>query len=355
MSTFKPFGPRSSAHHLERAAFTAAYAAATRDLFGGASGVSDVARELWSDDRATRLLLRGAVNPSDTSSAAALAYTAVSDFVSSLGPLSAGARLVDIGVKAKLDGVAALTIPRRQEGKPNTDVQWVSEGGAIPARRFDIQGVTLGPMRKLAILSSVTRELAERASGEAVVAALLREDTAASLDAALFSDAQPGSLLTGAILVSASTASEPSVAMIEDLEALAGAIAEAGGSGEVIYVAAPRQAVSAKIRFGSNRGVVLWPSGALAGGTVVCVQPDAFVSAFGPIPRITAGLETAIQLNTVADALSTSGTPNSIAAPVRSTFQQDLVALRCILDAAWAMRATQRVAVVENVGWGAGP
>jgi hypothetical protein len=354
---------QSSSHeaavHFERAAFTAAHAAATKDLYGGAPGVAEVVRELWPEDRATPLILRAAVNPADTSSAAALASVAVSDFVASLTPLSAAARLISAGIKADLDGIAATTIPRRHESKPNADASWIPEGGPIPARQYDLDGVTLGPVRRLAVLSCVTRELAERTSGEAVVATLLREDTASSLDAALFSSApangQPAGLLAGLTPISASAASDNTAAMIADLEALAGAIADAGGSGEIVFIAAPRQAVSARLRLGTNRGVTVWTSSALAAGTVLAVQPDAFVSAFGPVPRITAGLETAIHMNTEAAALSTAGPPNAVAAPVVSTFQQDLIALRCILDAAWTMRATGRVAVITDAAWGSAP
>lgn len=66
------------------------------------------------------LLLKAATSPATTSSsnwAGSLASSAVADFIGSLGPISAAARLIAAGVTASLDGVATSEIPRRQGGK----------------------------------------------------------------------------------------------------------------------------------------------------------------------------------------------------------------------------------------------
>ncbi|MFZ5715902.1 MAG: hypothetical protein ACOY3N_23990 [Bradyrhizobium sp.] len=306
------------------------------------------------------LLLKAATSPATTSSsnwAGSLASSAVLDFIGSLGPISAAAKLIAAGVTASLDGVATTEIPRRQGGKPSSDVVWVTEGGAIPVRNYLINSVTLGPTRKLALLSAMSRESA--ASSEDAVGMLVREDTAASLDASVFSTApadatRPAGILAGLTAIPAANLTDDTATMIADLEAISGAIADAGGS-DVAFIMAPRQALSAKLRIEASRGVTIWPSAGLPSGTVVGVQPDAFVSAFGPIPKITASVEATVHMDTAALPLSSVGTPSSVAAPIQNAFQSDLILLRCILDCAWAMRAEGRVAFVQNVHWGTAP
>ncbi|MCK1679406.1 hypothetical protein IVA87_08020 [Bradyrhizobium sp. 147] len=308
------------------------------------------------------LLLKAATSPATTSSsnwAGSLASTAVADFIGSLGPLSAAARLIAAGVTASLDGLATVEIPRRQGGKPSGDVAWVAEGGAIPVRQYVFDSVTLGPTRKLPILTAISREAA--ASGEDAIGMLVREDTAASLDASVLSAAsadasRPAGILAGLTAIPAANLTDDSATMIADLEAIGGAIADAGGSGDVVYIMAPRQALSAKLRLGTSRGVTVWPSAGLPSGTVVGVQPDAFVSGFGATPRITASIEATVHMDTAALSLSEVGTPSAIlAAPIKSAFQGDFILLKCILDCAWAMRAEGRVAFVEGAHWGTAP
>lgn len=49
--------------------------------------------------------------------------------------------------------------------------------------------------------------------------------------------------------------------------------------------------------------------------------------------------------------IAVAGTPNVVAAPVRSMFQTDSLALRMILDMNWTMRRAGMVAFVTSVGW----
>lgn len=360
LSSFRPFASRSAAKHFERAIFASVHAAASGDVHRG--GPAGVAAVLWPDDfRAAGLLLRGAVSPTDTSAAATLAVTAVADFIASLTPNSAAARLIGAGQTASLDGIKTLGYPRRQGGKPAASVAWVREGGAIPVKQSLLEVVQLGPVKKLAVISAITHEIAERASGESTVSTLLREDCAASLDAGMFNNLaatadSPAGLLYGVAsdhIITAASSGSNTERMTSDLEAIAGAIADSGGS-DVVYIAAVRQANAARLRLGSTRATV-WPSLALPAGTVVGVEAAAFVSAFGAIPRIQASTETLLQMDDTPGALSAVGTPNTVAAPIRSTFQTDTIALKCVLDAAWVMRAPGRVAYTTGATWGAPP
>src|SRR5262249_11087434 len=49
--------------------------------------------------------------------------------------------------------------------------------------------------------------------------------------------------------------------------------------------------------------------------------------------------------------ISATGTPNTIAAPVRSLYQTDTIAMRLILPAAWTWRTAGAVAWIQNTTW----
>jgi len=335
--------------HVERSIIAAAKAALTKtDPVG-------VAKTLWPNDQTTHLLLRAAVSPTSTTSASALSIDTAIDFVGALAPLSAAARLINIGMRVSLTGRNSISIPRRVGGKAASDVAWIAEGSPIPAKKFALDEATLGPTKKMALLAGLTRELVEYTSGQDTVSTLMREDFAASLDATMFSATsganQPNGLLVGVTPITASIATEPTAAMVNDLEHLAGTVLSAGGS-SVVYIASPRQAASAGLRLLTPSPPPVWPCPALAAGTVIAIEPSAFVSAFGPEPRIGASTETAIHFESVSP--QPIGSPgNIVASPTESAFQSELVIIRCILDAAWCMRATGMVAVITGAIWGA--
>jgi hypothetical protein len=56
-------------------------------------------------------------------------------------------------------------------------------------------------------------------------------------------------------------------------------------------------------------------------------------------------------MDTVPSALSAVGSPNTVAAPMRSAFQSDVTALRSILPIDWALRRAGAVAVVNGTTW----
>ena len=102
---------------------------------------------------------------------------------------------------------------------------------------------------------------------------------------------QPNGLLLGVSPLTASAATNKTDAMIEDFEKLAGSVLNAGGV-SVVYIASPKQAAAAQLRLLTD--ATIWSCPALAPGSVVCVEPSAFVSIFGPEPRVSASIETAV-------------------------------------------------------------
>jgi hypothetical protein len=253
-------------------------------------------------------------------------------------------------MKVDLAGLNSIKVPRRATAaKPATDVAWIVEGNPIPVKSYALDTVSIGPARKLSMIAVLSRESIVHANGLQNVSTLLREDVSASLDVYGFSataavaDTSPGGLLAGVTPITA-TAGGGDVAMYGDLEKLSGAIADVGGGGSLVYIMASRQAYAARLRLRNISEVTIWPSPFLTAGTIIAVEAAAFVSFVSPLPDITAGNDGMIHLNTVP-LVGLTGSP------VRSMFQEDLIALRCQIEIAYAMRAPM-IAVVNTATWG---
>ena len=139
--------------HFERAVFAVArHAARQFSDFDKCRTSEDVARRIWPKDDVTPLLLtRAATSLATTTTtgwAAEFARAAVGDFIKSLAPQSAAARLIKAGLQTSLAGINSIHIPRRQ-GLPANDVAWAGEGAPIPARAFNLTTAEFGPARKL--------------------------------------------------------------------------------------------------------------------------------------------------------------------------------------------------------------
>ena len=86
-------------------------------------------------------------------------------------------------------------------------------------------------------------------------------------------------------------------------------------------------------------------------GTVIVLDALAFVSGFSGGPQIDVAESALVHLEDTSPLeISTTGTPNTVAAPVRSAFQADLKVLRCVLRASWAMRAPA-IAYTTTATW----
>ena len=342
---------RLAARSLERAAFASFLAAAKR----GHGDASATAATLYPQDTvARRILTRGAVAPLTTGYAdltGAMTATATGDFLASLAPQSAGARLIASGLRLTLAPEQQLALPVRPAGA--VPLAWVPEADAIPIRRHALAKVLLGPSRKMAAISVHSRELARQANADAIFGALLREDAAASLDAALFAttpatEDAPAGLLHGVAPLTPTTGSGLE-AMELDLIALSSAVSAAGGS-DVMFVASPAQAAAVQIRKPEIAARVV-ASSFLAAGTVVAVDRAALVSGFGAAPDVESSHYTTLHLDDAPAQISMAGSPNIVAAATQSTFQHALIATRLILDAAFVLRAPGLIAHIEGVTW----
>lgn len=345
----RPAYPKPSPQFLERAAFAAVLAADR----GRGTNAAALCRTLFPDDEVSAgLLSRAAVAGASLSGwAGELAGEAVATFMGSLSPLSAVSKLITRGVRVTFDDDKQVSIPRRPGGAQV--LPWVEEGSPIAARADTLNKLTIGPPKKLGIIVVFSGELARQSSAQAIFTAMLREDAAASLDAAYFatsggSSAAHAGLLNGVTPITASIAGGHT-AMQEDMSALAAAVAT-GGSGEVVFIMGAGMAAKIPILEPHLRVEVL-ASAAVPDNRVIAIDPLALVSGFGTSPDIAASQETAIHAETSPGQIGGAGTPNTVAAPVYSMFQTGQIGLRILADAAFGLRRAGAVAYVDGIDW----
>jgi hypothetical protein len=303
----------------------------------------DIARRNWPKDAATlSLVQRSASNPGQTTGTwgDALATQGWAAFLASLQP-SAGASLIAAGSRFDLSGRVTVHMPRASS---TGAAHWVAEGAPIPVPQATTVSVALGPPCKLALIESITREIAEHADGESVAEMIMSDSVRLALETALFGNAagtatNPPGLLNGVSASTASTGPDGYTACLGDIRIVTDAIVAAGGGQDVRYFTSPGRKTALDSYMpqlaGRTYGSTSIPSAQLVG-----IDAAAFASGFSAVPEISASLESVIVFDdsSTPPQVGTPGTPAVVGAPARSAYQHDLVVLRCILRAAWAMR-----------------
>jgi hypothetical protein len=307
------------------------------------------ARNPWRDDADVELVMRGAVSPTSTTNAAALATVKLA-LLAALQPVSAAAQVIAKSMGLSFDGALTIGIPSLS--LPNA--RWVAEGAPIPvAQGISTAGSRIYPY-KLGIIVSMTREMIESSSAESITRQLLVESTGPVLDQALFSASagvaglHPPGLLFNIPPLTASTGSGFD-AMLQDVGSLVQAVAPVSGAGQPLIVAAPKQATAIGMAARDPLTTVL-SSAALPVGTVVAVVPQALVSVV-ETPRLDASSEAgSLHMEDTAPAEIVDGS-GVFAKPVMSIFQMDSVALRMTLPASWGLRSPLAAAWIQSATW----
>jgi hypothetical protein len=200
----------------------------------------------------------------------------------------------------------------------------------------------------------VTNELNDATPGTAVavIGRVLADACNASIDATAF-DTNPADITRPAGLLYGVTAQLPSpadpyVALADDLGNLAQAIGNARiDPSNIIYVAGPREATVIKMRGGDNLNVLMTLG--LPAKSVAAFAPAAVYSGYQDVPAIETSEDVAIHMeDTAPKDIVTS--PGAVAAPVKSFFQTNCIAIKVRTRAAWAV-TPGGAQIVNNVNW----
>lgn len=349
MNTARLFPPRPVSGNALVRAVTAQVLAVARGWHQ--ADAKQIAAQSWERDEFTQAVLRAAMNPTTTANAAALGSTAVGAFVLTLGGQSGAAGLIARSEKLSLGRATSIALPFDDI---STNAAWISEGAAIPVASPTLGVVSLGPIRRLALIQVISQTLADYSaeSAEVIIGALLRSSAARVLDTTVLGTAaadstKPAGIRFGIAALTA-TAGGGLNALVSDVAALFAAITAAGAGVDPVLICTPARAARLRALAPGLSTIAIFTSTQLGETEIIAVDSAAFVSAFGEI-EIEASTEATLHFEDVApQAIGVSGSPT---VPMRNLWQQALVGYRLIIRATWALRPPGAVSWLTAATW----
>jgi HK97 family phage major capsid protein/HK97 family phage prohead protease len=304
--------------------------------------------------------------------AAELVQTAFLDMIETLIPISVYPGLSNRGPKFTFGRNGIVSIPARSTATTVAG-SFVGQGAPIPVRQGAFTATTL-TVKKLGVITTFSREMAEHSTPqiEAVLRQAILEDTSVAIDTILLdataaSAIRPAGLRNGVTGATATTGGGLA-ALVGDVKALAGSLITSsnGHLRDPVWIMNPIQVLSIQFQTNANgqfifqdeiaqgrfRGYPLYQSTTVPSGTVLLLDAADFFSATGDVPTFNASDTATLHMDDTSPlALSATGAPNTVAAPIRSLYQTDSLAIRMTMDMNWSMRRTGVVAFVSGVTW----
>ncbi|WP_354099347.1 hypothetical protein [Bradyrhizobium sp. S3.9.2] len=292
-----------------------------------------------------RLELRSAVEPMKAADFSGDTVAALM----TLAPDSALTEILDLAVKIDLTGVSQFSFPL--PGSFSNAV-FVEEGFPIPVGQGAFEGLLIGPIKKVALISALSNELENYSAPIAsVVISHVIKIAVGDGGAKVLLSADPATAAAPAGLLNGVASIPAGASISDDLGALIGAIAAAGiDTKNVAFIAAPEQALALQTQPWPNFKHRVIEAKTLTAGTVIAIAPDGFVVAGEGVPVIETSKSAVLHMADPAEQIAMPGAPATIAAPVVSMFQTDSFALKCIARLTWSV-APGAVAWIENAAW----
>jgi hypothetical protein len=300
-----------------------------------------------------------------------LATTTYGEFLDLLYPGSIYGPLSARGFRAMLGRFAVLSMPTRTT-TASIAGSFVAEGAPIPVRQASFAPITIG-LKKMAVISSYTREIAEHSNPqiEGILRSLIAEDTSIAIDTILV-DATAASAIRPAGLRSGVSGLTPTAgggftALVGDVKQMVAVLATANSLRTPVWIMNPAQSNSIGLTATANgvfpfkqeidgnmlQGYPVIVSSTCPATMVILLDAADFMSVAGDDPRFEVSDQATLHFEDTTPLQLTTGAQGSAVAatPTRSMFQTDSLALRMILPMNWAMRRTGVVAWVTGVTW----
>jgi HK97 family phage major capsid protein len=334
-------------------------------------GEDDVTRLVMA-----RLITKAAVIPADTTTsgwASNLVQTAIADLIQSLLPLSIYPQLVARGDSFTFGENGVVTLPARNTAASVNGV-FFAQGSAIPVKQGAFLPISF-TTKKMGVITVVTREilLHSTPSIENILRKAVLEDTAVAIDAILLDavvadTTRPAGLKAGVGKITAS-ATASIVGFIADIKGLAAALITGtkGNMRAPVWIMNPGDVLAAslltttavgetpfreEIARGTLAGIPILTSATVPADTMLLIDAADFTSSTGENPQFTISDQAVLHMeDTTPLAISTPGAPATIAAPVRSLFQTDCLAIKMLMDINWGMRRTGVVQWSDTLAW----
>jgi HK97 family phage major capsid protein/HK97 family phage prohead protease len=333
----------------------------------------------WSDDRRVRACLewvmRASTNPATTTTATwaqELVAVQYADLISALTIASVYGPLTAEGARYTLGRFGTISIPVEQT-TPTIAGSFVAEGAPIPVRQGAFGTITIG-LKKMAVITSFTRELLEHSTPniDTQLRDMISRHTAVAIDTVLL-DANPATAVRPPGLRNGVAGQTPTTgggfnALVTDLTNLLNVLITANSLRNPIWIMNPLQAAKIGLTQ-STAGTGVFPfraeietgrlltyrvitSPTVPAGEVIFLDAADFASLSGDDARFELSDQATLHMeDTTPLPISTTGAPNTVAAPVRSMFQTDSIALRMVMPMNWMMRRVGLVSWVAGVTW----
>lgn len=333
--------------------------------------IERVIEDRYPNHEATAAVTRTAVAVATTTTsgwASQLVETAMAEFLALLPPTSVYPVLRSMGVSLTFGpNSGAIKIPFSSSTTALAG-GFVLEGDPIPVGRLTLDSVTLTP-HKFGIIVPMTKEVMRYTNPalEAIVRSELLARTAIKLDSLLIdttagSTTRPAGLRYNVSAAGSAYGGGDYTAFLEDMKTLLSPFDTANAGRSLALLMNPAQARSVRMMAGPNASGFGWANQFLAdfrvvvstsitAGTVIAVDTADFVTSTGDAPMFETSDQATIHMEDSPTALSAVATPNTVAAPIRSMFQTNSVALKMTMDVSWAMRRSGMVQWIENVTW----
>lgn len=340
----------------------------------------DIERQrIYGEDEGHKVVLdwvmRAASAPAMTTVAGwaqELVHQIYADMMALLLPQSVFPRLSAKGSALNFGAAGKILLPTRSR-TPTIAGSFVGEGMAIPVRQGAFTSQTFIP-KKMAVITTWTREMGDHSIPgiEGVLRQAIQEDTAISLDSVLL-DANPATTIRPAGLLNgvgatAATAGPGLPAVIGDIKALVGALVTAtyGNIRSPVWLMNPGDMLSASLVTAANTGIFpfkdeigrgtlanipIIDSATVPSKTVILADAADFVTMQGDSMRFEISDQATLHMEDTTPLDLVSGSPGTVAAPQRSLFQTDSLALRMVFPINWSFRRTGMVAWTQNVNW----
>lgn len=317
---------------------------------------------------------RAATAPATTTTAGWAAELAVTGQGAWFNAVMAGSIFQPVagrGMNITLGRYNQISMPTRQ-ATPTIAGSFVAEGAPIPVRQAAFTTVALG-LKKMAVITSYTREIAEHSTPEieTILRQLIMDDTGVAVDTVFIDNVAVSSIRPAGIRSGVSgltpTAGGGFAALVADLKAMVGALAAVNAMGSLVWIMNPVQQIAISLTqnaggdfpfqadINANRllgyGVVI--SSTVPAGMVILINADDLMVVQGDTPRFDVSDQATLHFEDTTPLQITTGAQGSAVAatPVRSMFQTDSLALRMILPMNWALRRAGSVAWVTGVTW----
>jgi HK97 family phage major capsid protein len=280
-------------------------------------------------------------------------------------------RLAARGLTLGFGNAGRIVIPTRSR-TPTIAGSFVGEGMAIPVRQGAFTSQTLTP-KKMAVISTWTREMGDHSipSIEGLIREAIQIDTQVAIDSVLI-DANPATVirppgLLNGVAATTATAGGGIAALVGDVTSLISAISTAtyGNTRSLVWLANQTDMLRASMLTAANTGmfpfreeirggtlntIPIIDSATVPTKTLILIDAADFVVVGGDAPRMEMSDQATLHMEDTNPA-DLVVSPSTVAAPQRSLFQTDSLALRMVMPLNWAQRRAGTVAWTQSVTW----